>query len=153
MTHKGWLLYWLGLTLVAALPVASAALGTAGADRCDRDGVELPELFRVRIALGNGMQARCCSVRCAEEWVALAGALPLRIFVVDESTGDEIDAAHAWFARSSIVTSTATGERIHAFGCVSGAEVHVAAYGGLVLEGRERPLQRTPVPATIEKGP
>lgn len=141
MTRNGWALYAAGIGFMSALPIVSAALQGGGHERCDLDGVALPDLFRVRIEDAEGASRRFCSVLCAESWLAATAMLPRRVFVVDESTGNEIATANAWFVRSTVIVSPATGERLHAFARKEDAEAHVATYGGFVLHGAERPLE------------
>lgn len=131
------------LAACAALPFVVPAHPGDGALRCDRDGVEVGAVVRVVVPEAGAAPRRTfCSFRCADDWIARLVAAPATARVVDESTGEELDARDAWFVRSTVPTSRATGECIHTFRSAADARAHVAAYGGFVLEGEERPLRR-----------
>lgn len=130
----------LGLAAAAALPVAASALRGEGPPRCARDGVALGSVFRARIVAGEGAGVSFCSVRCVSDWLRRTDP-STTVEVTDESRGTAVDAASAWFVRSRVVTSRATGERIHAFARREDAEAHAAAHGGVLLEGDEHPFR------------
>lgn len=90
---------------------------------------------------GCGDQHLFCCVRCAEIWLRGQPAPPRAVAVTDEATGEEIDASAAWYVRSSIVTMTVTGNRIHVFRNRTEAERHAEAYGGTVLGRSEEPFR------------
>lgn len=147
-TRRTLLAYAVAVALAAGLPFVSAALAPRGAALCARDGIEIGTLLRIRIETADGTSLAFCSVRCAEDWIAHAapGRDPgrLRVFVTDETTGSEIDVHDAVFVRSRILTLRTTEERIHAFGRRADAASHAAAFGGLLLEGDDRPFRNLP---------
>lgn len=134
------LLAALGIALAAALPVVASRLRGPGAPRCDRDGTALVGTLRIR-AESVEASATFCSVRCAADWLARSGP-GWQVVVGDEATGREVPAADAWFVRSRVVASPATGERIHAFALRADAESHAALYGGRLLVGADHPFAR-----------
>jgi len=128
-----------GIVLAAALPVLSARVRGPGPPRCSRDGTVLGGTLAIRAERADEPDARFCSVRCAEDWTLRAGA-GWRVLVADEPSGRELPAAEAWFVRSRVVASRATGEGLHAFASRDAAAAHAARYGGRVLEGEDRPF-------------
>jgi hypothetical protein len=60
--------------------------------------------------------------------------------VTDEVSGEEIDAPDAYFVRSQVVTTPATGNRIHVFHKLEDAQRHAQTYRGTVLDAKERPV-------------
>lgn len=127
---------------VGAVTLLLGRLGRDEAPRCDLDGVRLTGTFVARLESPPGTPRAFCSVRCAHGWTRRVGGKPYHLRVRDETTGADIDEADAWFARSTVLASRASGERIHAFARRSDAEAHVASYGGRLLEDDERPFRR-----------
>ena len=84
-----------------------------------------------------------CSVRCAREWVR-DGGNPDELRVADEATGVEVPAASAFWVESTVYTSRATAERLHAFRRRADAEAHAASFNGVVLGGDGRPFAAAP---------
>jgi hypothetical protein len=95
----------------------------------------------VRVVDAQGQIHLFCCIYCAELWLAHQEAKPAAVFVTDEATGQEIDAASAWFVRSSVVTVAHTRNRVHAFGKHRDASRHAEAAQGKVLQDTERPFQ------------
>jgi hypothetical protein len=114
------------LGALAALLVSAAFLVEVGA----------PALLGPR----QGRSLAFCCVGCAESWLGRSGASPRAIYVTDEATGREIDAARAFYVRSLVVTTATKGDRVHAFERRADAEAHAAAYRGRLLTGPERPF-------------
>jgi hypothetical protein len=77
---------------------------------------------------------------CGVAWIAATGDSPDRVLVTDETSGRTVDAARAWFVRSSVVSQPATKDRVHAFASETDAVRHAEAYRGVLLTGSERPL-------------
>ena len=82
-----------------------------------------------------------CCVRCAEIWLRGQPSPPRAVLVTDEESGEELDASAAWYVRSSVVTTPATGNRVHVFRSRADAERHADAYGGTVLARSEAPFR------------
>jgi len=133
-------LFVAGLVLVAALPLAGRAWRAGGAPGCALDGIPLREGTRVRVVDAAGRERSFCCIDCASRWLVRSGDRPRGITVTDETTGAPVPAARAWFVRSRVVVLPATGCRIHAFASEADARKHAESFGGLVLEGGERPL-------------
>ena len=60
----------------------------------------------------------------------------------DEVSGEPVDARSAHYVRSDVVTTPATGNRVHVFRRRVDAERHAALFAGTVLTGAERPFSR-----------
>ena len=131
----------LGLAIAATLPVAGAWFRPLPTARCARDGVALESAPIATVIDAAGAHKEFCSIACADAWAALRARSVARIVVRDADTGAEIDAADAWYVRSSIVVSPATGDRVHAFSSRSAAESHAAAFRGMLLPSGELPFQ------------
>jgi hypothetical protein len=130
-----------GLCLVAAaaLPVAGHWIRGRSDDGCALDGAAIGPAFRVRVVDAAGHSRCFCCIRCAELWLTRQPSRPGAIYVTDETTGHEMEAAAAYFVRSRVVTNPGTGNRIHAFARRADAAKH-AAVGGTLLEGTDRPF-------------
>jgi hypothetical protein len=133
--------YVLGLAVLAALPLAARAIAPPESVRCAADGRSLSAAAPVRIVSVSGESTRFCGVSCADRWVAGGNASSEDVFVLDETTGEELPADEAFFVRS-LVLNPATRDRLHVFARRGDAERHARAYAGAILEGRERPFSR-----------
>jgi nitrous oxide reductase accessory protein NosL len=133
-------LFVAGIAAAAALPFAARALRGDRSDRCALDGIAVSGPARVRVVAADGSARNFCCIDCAVQWTKRTNATPREVRVADEITGEEIDAATAWFVASRVVTSAVTGCNIHSFAKQSDARAHAAAFGGSVLEGSERPF-------------
>ncbi len=135
-----WVSTLLGGLVVAALAVVSQWVRSKPADACALDGSKIDAVYRVEIIdEQDGARAFCC-VECARLWLARQPMPPRRILVTDESGGDVIDAATAYYVRSRVVTRPTTGNRIHVFRNRTDAERHAEQFGGVVLS--EPPFAR-----------
>jgi hypothetical protein len=139
MTHSRIIMVFVGLALAIGLPLAGRWLRQGGPPRCAYDGQRVEPLYRVRVVYRGGQRDEFCCLQCATRW-------PYReymaqVFVVDEVSGEEIDSRSAYFVESAIVTNRVTGNHVHSFRDRAAAEEHAKSYGGLLLQGAERPLQ------------
>jgi hypothetical protein len=140
-----------GILLAGALPLLARAVGPDRDDRCRYDGLRIPARSAVRVAYeagGGPAEERYCCIRCADRRLAGRGGAFREAFVTDDDTGREIPAATAAYARSLVVANPATGDRTHAFSSPEAARRHVGAYGGVLLEGAERPKIARPPPTS-----
>jgi hypothetical protein len=142
MSDRSW--RWLTLVAMQAIVVSAAILGVEsrriGPDRCALDGAAIEPIYLVRIRERDGRSELFCCVTCAELWIARSGK-PSEVLVTDEISGCELRSALAWFVRSSVVTTQATQNRIHAFQNRDDAEKHAERARGRILIGRDRPFQ------------
>jgi hypothetical protein len=140
MRTPRWRIVVFGL-LVIGLPLAGHwARHTAG-NRCAFDGARIDRLYRVRVVDDQGHDHEFCCIHCAALWLSHQERKPHAVFVTDEATGQEIDAASAWFVRSAVVTVAHTANRIHAFRKQADAARHADTAQGWVLLDGEKPFQ------------
>ena len=113
------------LALAVGIPFVATAIRGKPVSGCARDGVPLDGLFMARLVTTDGSVFSFCSVHCSRDWWDHHKGAVQSVTVRDETTKDDIDAATAWFVRSAVLASRASGERIHAFGRRADAELHV----------------------------
>jgi hypothetical protein len=128
------------LAVIIGLPLAGSWVRHAHERRCDLDGAAIDRLFRVHIVDAQNRDMEFCCIDCARLWLSRQQAAPLRILVTDEVTGTEIDAAAAWFVRSSVVTTPHTRNRIHVFQTEANAARHAGTAHGRILADSEKPF-------------
>lgn len=134
-----WVWLLLASICAAAVPIVAQVLRGTSPTGCALDGSAIIPIYRVRIQKGDRQFVFCC-IRCAQLWARRQSDALDRVLVVDEATGVEIDAVAAIFVHSSVVTTPAAQNRIHAFRLRSDAEEHVAIFGGRLLTGDECPF-------------
>lgn len=137
---RGTLAFVAGLLLLGALPVVRHWAWRPPPGRCALDGVAIEPLYRVRVQDARGRDHEFCCVRCAELWLGRGREPPRAVFVTDEASGREVDAAAAHFVRSGVVTTPTTGNRVHAFATSADAARHAEVARGRVLRESERPF-------------
>ena len=129
-----------GLLALAALAVLGPWLRRDDLPRCAIDGLIIDPAYRVRIRDERDQDREFCDVQCALLWLEHPGSTARTIRVTDEISGDEFDAAGAFFVRSSVVTNRTTGNRWHVFRDRADAERHSSESRGPLVEGVERPF-------------
>ena len=98
--------------------------------RCDYDGVKIEPLYAVYITLQNGTEKKFCSIACASmNFPALKQQIG-GVRVIDEPSGDKINAAEAFFVESDIVTVPHVRNRIHAYAKKEDALRHIQKFKG-----------------------
>lgn len=126
--------------IVVGLPLAGKWLRSGQGPRCALDGVPVQPLYRVRVVDGRGAEHVFCCIDCARRWLEQEPPGRHTVWVVDETSGEEIDADSAWFVRSHVVTTPATRNRVHAFRSRADATRHAKAARGRLLTGDDRPF-------------
>lgn len=139
VARKGWLYLALGV-MVIGLPLAGKWLQPHTGERCALDGVAIEPVYRVRVVDAAGTERPFCCIKCATVWLTQQPTRPRAVFVTDEITGTEIPASEAYFVRSLVVTTPATGNSIHAFKEKADAQRHADSAGVSILTGSERPF-------------
>ena len=134
----------IALILILLLPLIGAWLRRSGTKGCTLDGAKIEPFYSVRIFDQDNEPFEFCCIRCAELWLARQPAPPSRILVTDEQTGEEIPAADAHYVRSLVVTTPATGNRVHVFKDRNDAEKHAEMFRGTILSDPEKPLRARP---------
>jgi hypothetical protein len=134
----------LGLAVVLGLPVAGWLSRRNAAPGCSLDGLPIDPAYRVEVADADGRTYAFCCPRCAAIWMSRRAEPPQAVTVTDEAAGGPVDAAAAWYVRSSVVTVTATGNRVHAFRDRADAERHAERFLGTVLPPQDTPSHLPP---------
>jgi hypothetical protein len=131
-----------GLAVVVGLPLAGHWARHRHEAGCALDGAQVPAIYQVEVIDAQGRSHAFCCLRCAQLWLEQAPEAPRTITVTDEASGQALDAAAAHYVRSWVVTTPATGNRIHVFASRARADKHAAAFGGIVLPAPEGPFGR-----------
>ncbi len=134
-----WVWGMLILILLVGLPVLAHWSRQEHVSRCSLDGVAIDSRYRVVVVEGDRQREFCC-LHCAGIWLERHPGRALKIIVTDETSGEVIDAATAYYVRSAVVTTRTTRNRIHTFRHQADAEEHAARFGGVVLPASERPF-------------
>jgi hypothetical protein len=134
-----WILALVAVAAAACLPVAARWLRGPPPSGCALDGAAIDPSYRAIIVDGRGEAHAFCCLRCAQLWLATQPP-PRSIAVTDEVSGEEIDAAAAYYVRNLRVTTPAVGNRIHVFSSQADAERYAASQGGTLLAGTNRPF-------------
>lgn len=149
--------FWFASLLVAVSAVLLPLVGTWSRRQklaqCAIDGVAVVPIYGVEVVAANGERRRFCCVRCAEYWLANEPSRPSAIDVTDEVTGQALDASQAYYVRSSVMTNTVTGNRIHVFAEQHDAQGHAAQFRGRLLEGEEHPLRLDRTDSKSDRSP
>jgi hypothetical protein len=104
------------------------------------DGARVDPGFRVRVVEGDGTAEVFCGVECASRWLSRQDPDGVHILVTDSRTGAELDAASASYVLALSTMHDGAPDPIRVFARRGDAERSVAAYGGELLTGRERPF-------------
>lgn len=136
-----WLATLSGLLLAAILPAIGPQLRSRQI-RCAFDGQQIVELYQVIVIEETDAARQFCCVFCAEHWLQESPHTPKQVLVTDEATGTRIDAANAFFVRSSITSNAPTRDRRHVFRRRDIADSHAESFHGRVLAGKDRPFSQ-----------
>lgn len=137
-TRSQWLLLFASLAMVVGLPLAGKWVRRHSPPRCDLDGLVIDPLYRVRVVDGSGTEHGFCCIGCASLWLNKRTDRPRAVYVIDEASGEEIDAGSAYLVHSSVVTNPVTGNVVHAFRDRTAAEEHARVFDGWMLTDDER---------------
>ena len=135
-------LYLLAILVAAtiALPFIGKWARSRGAVRCELDGLKIEPRYRVRIIDREGAAHSFCCVHCAERWLARSGATDATVWVTDEASGSEIDAAQAHYVHGDTPTNPITGNRLRVFASGADGEEFIRVFGGQSVPDSERPF-------------
>ncbi len=127
------------MTLFVVLLVISIALGCQGerksiGGRCDYDGVKIEPIYAVYFNLRDGTEKKFCSIACASMSFSALKKQIREVRVVDEPSGNKINASEVFFVESDIVTVPHVKNRIHAFGRGEDAMKHLEKFNGRRVE-------------------
>lgn len=143
----------LGLILIVGLPLLGSWIRHGPGVRCALDGVAIPPMARVRIVSEVGHSSDFCCIGCAVKWLERHSHSLSTIYVIDETSGQELMVNQATFVRSLVSTNPVTGSRIHAFRALADAEKHAGECRGTILHGSDRPFYNILSPATQPERP
>jgi len=138
--------WWMGLVglLVAALLPVMGHAWRVGRARCEQDGQTIDPTFLVTLVERDGLRRVFCCLACAERWLQRSKAMPDQVLVTDEVTGQPLNAADAYYVRSSVASNAPTGDRRHVFGRREVAQSHAKSFHGRILTGDDRPFSDLP---------
>ena len=94
-----------GLILAGALPVAGHWARRRAEPACALGGGGIVPDYRLEIIDAGGGHHESCCLSCAHLWLKNEPSAPRSIKVVDEASGQGLDAATAWCVRSSVVAA------------------------------------------------
>jgi len=134
-----------GLLAVAALAFMGSIIGRKSdapggkaADTklsCTLDGSLINPLYEVDAYLEDDTFLRFCSIDSASRWLQMNKTDKVRYFtVVDEVTGERLDATLAHFVVSDVVTVPEVRNRIHAFWSREDAAKHMRDFNGRPID-------------------
>ncbi|MBM4072989.1 MAG: hypothetical protein FJ271_29295 [Planctomycetes bacterium] len=107
---------------------------------CQLDGMPLVAAYRVRVLDDREHSHVFCSVRCAEIWLRGRNMPTAKVYVTDETSGEELLAPNAHFVRSLVWTTRVSGNRVHVFRDRADAESHASQCRGTLLDDAQRPF-------------
>jgi hypothetical protein len=136
-TRTPWRTALVGLVLVVGLALVGPWLRRQPDAGCALDGEKIDPIYRVTVTDAGGGAHDFCCLTCARLWLKRQADPPRSVTVTDEASGQGIDAAAAYFVRSSVVTTPTTGNRTHAFRNRADAQKHADEFGGTVLADAE----------------
>ncbi|MGE0606043.1 MAG: hypothetical protein AB7O62_02880 [Pirellulales bacterium] len=139
MTRRQIMFAAIWLLIVVGVPLLGHLARESQSARCAFDGQPIVPIYRVRVErLADDKFSFCC-LECARRWLEGHAGNP-RVLVTDETSGREIPASEAIFVRSQVVTTSATGNRVHAFANQADAQRHAESSNGQILIGARRPF-------------
>jgi ribosomal protein L24E len=127
------------IILLVIFVMISLVLGCQGEkkpieNRCDYDGVKIEPLYGVYFTLQNGTEKKFCSIACASMSFPALKKQMREVRVVDEPSGNKIDASQALFVESEVVTVLHVKNRIHVFAKKEDALKHIKKFKGNWVE-------------------
>jgi hypothetical protein len=139
-TNAPWITALSGVVLAVLVPLLAHWARRHSLAGCALDGLAIDPFYRVEILDHKGREHVFCCLRCATLWLDRQSDPPRVITVTDEVSGERIDAAKAWYVRSPVVTTLATGNNIHVFRNRAEAEKNALEHLGTVLSETENPF-------------
>ena len=130
---KGWIVSFI-IVVIVLLGFVWAIKKGASADRCDYDGTRIEPLYAVYFSLQDGSEKKFCSVVCASMSFSALKKQIREVRVVDEPSGNKINALGAFFVESEVVTVPHVKNRIHVFAKKEDALKHIQKFKGNWVE-------------------
>lgn len=103
-------------------------------NRCDYDGVKIEPIYAVYFTLQDGTEKKFCSIACASMSFSALKKQIGEVRVVDEPSGNKINALGAFFVESEVVTVPHVKNRIHVFAKKEDALKHIQTFKGNWVE-------------------
>ena|SRR4030067_3303962 len=103
-------------------------------DRCDYDGVKIEPIYAVYFTHQDGTEKKFCSIACASLSFSALKKQIREVRVVDEPSGNKINASEALFVESEVVTVPHVKNRIHVFAKKEDALKHIQKFKGNWVE-------------------
>jgi hypothetical protein len=100
---------------------------------CDFDGTTIRAPYRVDIIQADHQKKKFCSLYCALMWQRQNPGPGAEIRVVDEPSGDIIDARQAVYVRSKVISVPEVKNDLHVFAKMSDAQAHARQFGGRIV--------------------
>jgi hypothetical protein len=127
------------IILLIIFVIISLVLGCQGEkklieNRCDYDGVKIEPLYAVYFTLQDSTEKKFCSIACASMSFPALKKQMREVRVVDEPSGNKIDASQALFVESEVVTVPHVKNRIHVFAKKEDALKHIQKFKGNWVE-------------------
>ena len=103
-------------------------------NRCDYDGVKIEPIYAVYFTHQDGTEKKFCSIACASLSFSALKKQIREVRVVDEPSGNKINASEALFVESEVVTVPHVKNRIHVFAKKEDALKHIQKFKGNWVE-------------------
>jgi hypothetical protein len=104
-----------------------------GLQRCDFDGTTIRAAYRVDIIQADHQRKKFCSLYCAVQWHRQNPGLAAQIRVVDEPSGNTIDARQAVYVRSKVISVPEVKNSLHVFAKSEDAQAHARQFEGRIV--------------------
>lgn len=101
---------------------------------CSLDGSEIHPLYEVIIIQKNSLSNNFACIASARIWFSENIEHISSVVVTDETTGEKINAQDAFYVLSEVVTTSYTGNRIHAFAEKRKARFHAGQFKGKLVK-------------------
>lgn len=103
-------------------------------NRCNYDGVKIEPIYAVYFTFQDGTEKKFCSIACASMSFSALKKQIREVRVVDEPSGNKINALGAFFVESEVVTVPHVKNRIHVFANKEDALKHIQTFKGNWVE-------------------
>ena len=132
MKRKIWII--IILVIIGAIAAVGGLMKGRMAARCDYDGTRIKPTYVVIFEFEDGSVKLFCSIVCALMDLRDEKRKPKYITVVDEVSGNKIEATLASFVESDVITIPHVKNRIHVFAQKEDAERHASQCNGKLIK-------------------
>lgn len=120
-------------TIIGLITIVGVILRGGGGIRCDYDGTRIQPIYEVDLTFEDGSTKRFCSIVCVSMQLKDEKKKLKYITVVDEVSGNKIDASLAFFVESDVVTVHHVKNNIHVFAKEEYAKRHARQFTGKLI--------------------